>query len=315
MADLEYVDDLWMIRLDELETFSVPKLASAGSVTLDIGSHLDTLEMPVLEQVEYLDLKGNFTKVSFGELRNVDHDLNVANRRYFDPSVEAETTMNVSFPKLNSSESIFIIGRASSVSLPELTHLSDPWVVPYPGGSNFSLWGEAVSLDLPNLATVDGSITFEGNISSLSLPSLDNVQGNLTIIAGDSLSIDIPELGYAEVIRLAGQIESVELPGLVNWYELHVDTDLIFDCDAFMEEYDRVPAKRVVTCQSGSGTVEESDENNEVTSQDESSNEDSGDDTAGEQDGGDNGSARLNGRGMGAMMAASLAVAGLIALV
>jgi len=51
--------------------------------------------------------------VSFGELRNVEHDLNVANRRYFDPSVEAETTMNVSFPKLNSSESIFIIGRAS----------------------------------------------------------------------------------------------------------------------------------------------------------------------------------------------------------
>jgi len=62
MADLEYVDELWMIRLDELETFSVPKLASAGSVTLDIGSHLDTLEMPVLEQVEYLDVKGNFTE-------------------------------------------------------------------------------------------------------------------------------------------------------------------------------------------------------------------------------------------------------------
>jgi len=54
----------------------------------------------------------------------------------------------------------------TSVSLPELTHLADTWVLPYQGGSNFSLWGEAVSLDLPKLATVDGSINFAGNISS-----------------------------------------------------------------------------------------------------------------------------------------------------
>jgi hypothetical protein len=31
-------------------------------VTLDIGSHLDTLEIPVLDRVEYLELTGNLTE-------------------------------------------------------------------------------------------------------------------------------------------------------------------------------------------------------------------------------------------------------------
>ncbi|KAL4946511.1 hypothetical protein BDV06DRAFT_218232 [Aspergillus oleicola] len=278
MADLEYVDYLWLYQLDKLETFSVPKLASAGSVTLDIGSHIDTLEMPVLEQIEYLDLKGNFTEC-------------------------------------------VVCCTPAGVSLPELTYLADPWQLTFLGGSNFSLWGEAVPLDLPKLATIDGSIVFEGNNSSLSLPSLDNIQGNLTIIAGSPLSIDIPELGYAEIIRLTGQIKRVKLPGLVNWRELHVDTDLIFDCDAFMEEYDRLPGKRVTTCLSGDGTVEDSTEeadetdgNDNSTSQDENSNWESSDDTGDKQDGGDNGSAPLSGRrDITAMLATSLAVAGVIA--
>ncbi|CEL05766.1 hypothetical protein ASPCAL06881 [Aspergillus calidoustus] len=62
VGDLEYVDELWLIRLDELETFLVRKLAAAGSVTLDIGSHLDTFEIPALDGVEYLELTGNFTE-------------------------------------------------------------------------------------------------------------------------------------------------------------------------------------------------------------------------------------------------------------
>lgn len=53
-----------------------------------------------------------------------------------------------------------------SVSFPELTSLADPWALNYHPGSNFSLWGEAVALNLPKLATVDGSVAFGGNFSS-----------------------------------------------------------------------------------------------------------------------------------------------------
>ncbi|KAL2813892.1 hypothetical protein BJX63DRAFT_431750 [Aspergillus granulosus] len=322
MPDLEFVDYLTLEQLDELETFSVPSLASAGSITLDVGSHIDIIDMPVLGETKALSLKGNLTDVSFGALHTVAYDLEVTNRR---TTVPAETSMNVSFPALNSSDAIFIRGRASSVSLPELTSLAKPWQMTWESGSNFSLWGEAVALDLPKLATVEGSIAFEGNISSLLLPSLDLVLGNLTITAGDPLSIDIPELGYAEVIRLTGEIESVSLPGLVNWYELHVDSDLAIDCDAFMDEYDRVPQLRVVTCMSR-GTIEDSDttddstenseEDDDPIAQDEDSAVESQDDTEDDQQNGDDtGSAPLNvKRSIGTTSATAFAVAGLAGL-
>jgi hypothetical protein len=112
----------------------------------------------------------------------------------------------------------------NSISLPELTYLASPWITG--SGSNFSLWGETIGLELPKLHTVDGSIYFEGNITSfvspdlpwimstdqislhsLSLPSLDWVGKNLTVTAGNPLAVDIPELGYAKVIRLSGKIK------------------------------------------------------------------------------------------------------------
>jgi hypothetical protein len=62
----------------------------------------------------YLQLLTRDTaSVSFGALRYVARDLYVANSRFRNPFVETETTMNVSFPKLNSSEPIFAIGRTS----------------------------------------------------------------------------------------------------------------------------------------------------------------------------------------------------------
>jgi hypothetical protein len=57
----------------------------------------------------------------------------------------------------------------NSIALPELTNLASPWMTG--SGSNFSLWGETIELDLPKLHTVDGSIYFEGNITSFVVPS------------------------------------------------------------------------------------------------------------------------------------------------
>ncbi|KAL3442447.1 hypothetical protein BJX65DRAFT_286818 [Aspergillus insuetus] len=312
MPDLEYAKSLFLHRMDSLETFSVPKLASLGWATLSIPSHIDILEMPALEESGSLNLDGNFTDVSFPALHTVAMgDLIIMNSFV---GVEPETNMNISLPALNSADSIFIHGRASRISLPELTYLASPWLTG--SGSNFSLWGETIELDLPKLHTVDGSIYFEGNITSLSLPSLDWVDKNLTVTAGNPLAIDIPELGYAKVIRLSGKIKSVELPGLNNWSELHVDTDLAFDCDAIMEEYDRLPGMRLVTCVSR-GEVEDSeatDDSTEEATEDESAaggEEDTGDE---EQTGDDNGAAHMHPSGVGAMLVTFLFVIGLIGI-
>ncbi|KAL3487830.1 hypothetical protein BJX62DRAFT_212879 [Aspergillus germanicus] len=273
--------------------------------------------MPALEESGSLTLTGNFTDVSFPALHTVAMgDVIIRNRLV---AVEPETSMNISFPALNSTDSIFISGRASRISLPELTYLASPWLTG--SGSNFSLRGETIELDLPKLHTVDGSIYFEGNITSLSLPSLDWVDKNLTVTAGNPLAIEIPELGYAKMIRLSGKIKSVELPGLNNWSELHVDTDLAFDCDAFMEEYDRLPGMRLVTCVSR-GEVEDSDaadDSTEGSTEDESSPQEDESPTGGEEETGDeeqaghdNGSAHVHTSGAGAMIVVSLVVIGLI---
>ncbi|KAL2787214.1 hypothetical protein BJX66DRAFT_341407 [Aspergillus keveii] len=322
MPDLVYAKDLFLHRLDSLETFSVPKLATLGWATVDIPSHIDTFEMPALEEsVGGMSLMGNLTDVSFPALHTVTMgDLIIQNSHF---AVEPETSMNISLPALNSSESIFINGRASRIYLPELTYLASPWITG--SGSNFSLWGETIELDLPKLHTVDGSIYFEGNITSLSLPSLDWVDKNLTVTAGNPLAVDIPELGYAKVIRLSGKIKSAELPGLNNWSELHVDTDLAFDCDAFMEKYDRLPTMRLVTCVSR-GEVEDSDAPNDsieesTSTEDESSPQEDESATAGEEDtgdeeqtGDDNGSAHMHATGVGAVLVTFLVVFALIGI-
>jgi hypothetical protein len=108
-------------------------------------------------------------------------------------------------------------------------------------------------------------------------------------------------------------ISSVELPGLNNWSELHVDTDLAFDCDALMEEYDRLPGMRLVTCVSR-GEVDDSDaadDSTEGSTEDESATggeEDTGDE---EQSGDDNGSAHTHATGAAAVLVASIVIIGL----
>ncbi|KAL3455868.1 hypothetical protein BJX64DRAFT_281777 [Aspergillus heterothallicus] len=310
MDDLEYIDDLWLVNLDKLETFDVPKLTSSGGITLDVEAHM-ALEMPALEEILVMSVTGNFTDVSFPVLRTVDHDLVVANSGLLTSNVPVETTMNVSFPLLNSSEFIAVVGRASSVSFPELSSLADPWALTYYHGSNFSLWGESVSLDLPKLATVDGSVNFGGNFSSLDLSSLNNVQKNLTITAGNPISVNLPELGFARVIRLTGQIKSIDLSGLVNWFELHVDTDLQFDCAAFLDEFDTFPNKRETTCLTRGAPVEESTDDEADDSNEESTER--GNESGGDSDD-DNGSAALGGCSMGALLATSVVVVGLAGL-
>jgi hypothetical protein len=109
---------------------------------------------------------------------------------------------------------------------------------------------------------------------------------------------------------------SVKLPGLNNWSELHVDTDLAFDCDAFMEVYDRLHGMRLVTCVSR-GEVEDSDTTDDSTeepTEDESttgSEEGTGNE---EQTGDDNGSSHMDATGVGAVLVTLLLVIGLIGI-
>ncbi|KAL2840074.1 hypothetical protein BJY01DRAFT_257507 [Aspergillus pseudoustus] len=308
MPDLESANLLFLERMDSLESFSVPKLRSLGGATLGVPSHLDVLEMPVLEESGSLTLTGNFTDVSFPALHTITTgEVLVKNIRDFAPAAEAETSMNISFPALNSSKTMSITGRASRVSLPELTSLE--WASIIGTGSTFSVWGDAFELDMPKLVIVNENINFEGNITSLSLPSLKQVEGNLTVTAASNpLSIALPELTDVEAIRLTGKIESVKLPSLKHWLGLHVDTDLEFDCNAFTKEWDTATtSRRVITCVSR-GRVEDDDRTDDNT---EESGEDTVDDGQAEDD---NGSASVSRGGICAMLATSLAVTGWVQL-
>jgi hypothetical protein len=62
----------------------------------------------------------------------------------------------------------------------------------------------SLSQSYPTLA--EDRLTDTASLHSLSLPSLDWVEKNLTITAGNPLAVEIPELGYAKVIRLSGKI-------------------------------------------------------------------------------------------------------------
>ncbi|KAL5338234.1 hypothetical protein BJX70DRAFT_398947 [Aspergillus crustosus] len=115
----------------------------------------------------HLTVTGNITDLPYDSLAIVRDALVVSNER---ATVPAETSMDLSFPVLDSSTTLSITGKALSISLPELTTLisaSPIWT-----RSNFSLWGEDASIDLPKLHTVDGSINFEGDMTSVDLPGL-----------------------------------------------------------------------------------------------------------------------------------------------
>ncbi|KAL3462678.1 hypothetical protein BJX64DRAFT_288142 [Aspergillus heterothallicus] len=319
MPDLEYAHFLSLERMDSLESFSVPKIRSlAAGATLGVPSHLDVLKMPALEQSGGLSLTGNFTDVSFPALHTITTgELVLKNINDFAPAAEAETSMNISFPALNSSKTMSIMGRASRwmqsadnmppprgpilrVSLPSLTSLE--WASAISASSSFSLWGDAFELDMPKLAIVNENINFEGNITALSLPSLERVEGNLTVTAASNpLSIDLPKLTNVEAIHLTGKIERVELPNLKHWLGLHVDTDLKFDCDAFISEWDTAPtSRRVITCVSRA--------EGESTTQDSTSATGSEEGEAGEdeQAGDNNWSARIQVSGIGVVFASLL---------
>ena len=64
MPDLEHIDDLSLVRLDQLETFDVPKLMSARAIRLGSDASM-ALEMPALEEVSVMELKGNLTAWAF----------------------------------------------------------------------------------------------------------------------------------------------------------------------------------------------------------------------------------------------------------
>ncbi|KAL2831006.1 hypothetical protein BJY01DRAFT_254424 [Aspergillus pseudoustus] len=116
--------------------------------------------------------------------------------------------MDIAFPVLEQVPFISISGRASTVSLPQLSSLapteSNPSLVP--DWPSFEQDGAPISLDLPKLQVVFGSITFSGNFSALSLPRLRSVWDNFWVEAGAGLSIGVP-LESAGDLSFTGNIE------------------------------------------------------------------------------------------------------------
>ncbi|RDW84090.1 uncharacterized protein DSM5745_04416 [Aspergillus mulundensis] len=249
MPDLEEANEIQLMPLTDIESWSVPKLTTARGVSLEIPSYLEELDFPKLNSTSDLRVGGNLTNVSFDSLRAVDGEVKIYNTD--SPLMPAETRMNLSFPALESAFGLRVWGNISSLALPQLTKLGidKPGYNPLP--SLFSNSGPPLPLDLPNLSSVEERLHIKGNFSSLSLPAFKNITDSLEITATSPLAIDLP-LEDATGVFLVGQIESVSLPNLRNWTTLYVRSDLPFDCEGFIDRFNGTtsgPAPGEVRCE------------------------------------------------------------------
>ncbi|KAL3453244.1 hypothetical protein BJX65DRAFT_118108 [Aspergillus insuetus] len=193
MPDLEEADWISLRSLDNLETWSTPRLAIAGDINLDIRAHLSSLEFPALEEVQGLNFYGNLSEVSLPALRTINHTLWIANTpiTQYDPVIE--TTMNITLPLLESTSGVNFRGNMSSFMLPKLTTIKTwddygssslfkhngtgfRWTFPTFVPSTVTLCFEAISHRpscLIDFALASGIFAYILTLKSLSLPNYE----------------------------------------------------------------------------------------------------------------------------------------------
>ncbi|KAJ5464082.1 hypothetical protein N7475_007217 [Penicillium sp. IBT 31633x] len=213
-------------------SFNLPRVTNITgvlSVGNDFPSGLTDVQLPDLEYVRDFRLSG----VKNASLpRLID---NRASSEYLLRNLTA-TVVDISFPVVERVGAIHLLGNISSFSAPELTTIATStdfssamiWFEPFEPG---------LSVDLPKLAFVNGSVEFVGVVNNVSLPMLRNVTGDFKIEtwSTESIATDLA-IEYTDEVELRGNIDRVALPNLRNYSRIRVYPDDAFDCDGLAEQ-------------------------------------------------------------------------------
>ncbi|OQE92449.1 hypothetical protein PENNAL_c0007G08814 [Penicillium nalgiovense] len=234
LPDLEYVRDF---RLSGVKNASLPRLSVVeDSVKIRSPSN-GRYHFPSLTAVERISVSGNLSRksVTFEALRNAS-SISIDNRASRILRNLTTTVVDISFPVLERVGATHIVGNISSFSAPELTTIA-----PNTDFSSAMIWFEpfepGLSVDLPKLAFVAGSVDFVGVVNNVSLPMLRNVTGDFKIEtrSTESIATDLA-IEYTDEVELRGNIDRVALPNLRNYSKIRVYPDDAFDCDGLAEQ-------------------------------------------------------------------------------
>ncbi|KAL3454194.1 hypothetical protein BJX65DRAFT_85148 [Aspergillus insuetus] len=244
LPDLEFAYDL---RLYGVQNVSLPRLSEV-ELGLEISSRSDGIyNFPSLISADRISLSGNLSSVSFEALRNAS-TISIENRAsdYYYHRNLTSTVVDISFPVLERVGDTHLRGNISSFSAPELTTIAPAgnygsamlWVEPYEPG---------VSLDLPKLAFVNGSVQVDGVINAVSLPLLRNITGDFTLItlSAEPIALDLP-IEYTNEVELRGNIDSVALPNLRNYSTIRFFPWASFDCEGLGQQLNGTVSPPVV---------------------------------------------------------------------
>ncbi|KAL4934455.1 uncharacterized protein BDV17DRAFT_249300 [Aspergillus undulatus] len=234
--DLVRADYIELNTLLNLSRLGLPKLESVDVLRLEYFTGLERVNVPELRNASRIEVMGNYSGISFEKLESVSNKLTICNTVDCQEVTNREASMEISLPALKSVKTLEVVGNVSSLSLPELE------TVGYQGDDyinsksdlKLALLGDAVVVDFPKLTGVGGDITVKGNITSLSLPSLRTHSKQFSVYTDEALNVSLPVEGLNK-IKLEGKIQSAQFPNLVDFKETRIESDLNFDCGAFID--------------------------------------------------------------------------------
>ncbi|KAL3440195.1 hypothetical protein BJX65DRAFT_315012 [Aspergillus insuetus] len=97
----------------------------------------------------------------------------------------------------------------------------------------------AISLEFPELRSIDDHFESRGNIISLTLPLIKSIPTRFDVTSAARLNFSVP-LEKVDSIHLSGNVETASFPALTYVKTVYVDADYAFDCEGLLKKIQRV---------------------------------------------------------------------------
>ncbi|KAJ0417239.1 hypothetical protein BJY00DRAFT_208811 [Aspergillus carlsbadensis] len=269
---VEVSNSIQLGTLGKVRRVSMPKLKTIpGNLSGKLWVEGARVGFGALESVRGVDLVGNLTRLDFPSLRSVNKTISICNVPDCDIDYRvAETTMDLSFPALESAGVFDIKGTVSRIFAPNLTAVGMlPMVFPTAGNAtNMTNSTNSTSLtnttntastsNLESRSSIDGqqdvvqglNLHLENVPLNISFPSLVNVTPSANF-KGPLLSLNLPNMTtypenftvytsesarialpviHAQNLEFQGSMESLNLTHLHKPFTLTVYSDTSIDC-------------------------------------------------------------------------------------
>ncbi|KAL4949544.1 hypothetical protein BDW69DRAFT_188203 [Aspergillus filifer] len=237
-GDLYHRYDPWAVtRTARIDNFEAPGLIAIGSLDLVSITDMQNISFPKLESVQgalNIDTSSEYVNISFPELKNassitiradfsisgpnltsletVSNDLSIQYCPYCLPPF---TERSADLPSLKSVGFLHFDGSIRAIDLRSLASAGPPAGgegVSTGSGIRFDLehMQTLISLELPNLTSVDTQLYLHGGISYLSIPELKNTNADIHVDSGAWMEVEMG-LESASRIEILGNLDSVNL--------------------------------------------------------------------------------------------------------